>query len=88
MNKQIKKMKITQKKKLIITAEFSSIDLERSMNFIKRFLQKMQLCNLCLAEILSIIRLSNLKRSIDVTSLEEVTNIKVLLPKPMADKMY
>ena len=58
------------------------------MNFIKRFLQKMQLCNLCLAEILSIIRLSNLKRSIDVTSLEEVTNIKVLLPKPMADKMY
>ena len=48
----------------------------------------MQLCNLCLAEILSIIRLLNLKRSIDVTSLEEVTNIQVLLPKPIADKMY
>ena len=58
------------------------------MNFIKRFLQKMQLYNLCLAEILSILYLSNLKRSIDVTSLEEVTNIQVLLPKPMADKMY
>lgn len=48
----------------------------------------MQLYNLCLAEILSIIRLLNLKRSIDVTSLEEVANIQVLLPKPMADKMY
>ena len=48
----------------------------------------MQLCNLCLAEILSIFYLSNLKRSIDVTSLEEVTNIQVLLPKAMADKMY
>ena len=58
------------------------------MNFIKRFLQKMQLYNLCLAEILSILYLSNLKRSIDVTPLEEVTNIQVLLPKPMADKMY
>ena len=48
----------------------------------------MQLCNLCLAEILSILYLSNLKRSIDVTPLEEVTNIQVLLPKPIADKMY
>ena len=47
-----------------------------------------KLYNFCLAEILSIIRLSNLKRSIDVTSLEEVTNIQVLLPKPIADKMY
>ena len=47
-----------------------------------------KLYNFCLAEILSIIRLLNLKRSIDVTSLEEVTNIQVLLPKPIADKMY
>ena len=58
------------------------------MNFIKRKKKKMQLYNLCLAEILSILYLLNLKRSIDVTSLEEVTNIQVLLPKPIADKMY
>ena len=44
--------------------------------------------NFCLIEILSVLHLLNLKRRIDVTSLEEVTNIKVLLPKPMADKMY
>ena len=47
-----------------------------------------KLYNFCLAEILSILNLSNLKRRIDVTSLEEATNIQVLLPKPIADKMY
>ena len=44
--------------------------------------------NFCLIEILSVLHLLNLKRRIDVTSLEEVTNIQVLLPKPIADKMY
>lgn len=58
------------------------------MNFIKRFLLKTQLYNLCLIEIFSILHLLNLKRNIDVTSPEEATNIQVLLLKPMEDKMY
>ena len=47
-----------------------------------------KLYNFYLIEILSILYLSNLKRRIDVTSLEEVTNIQLLLLKRMADKMY
>ena len=35
--------------------------------------------NFCLEEILSILHLSNLQRRIDVKSLEEVTNIQLLL---------
>ena len=58
------------------------------MNFIKRFSAKTQHYNLCLVEIFSILHLLNLKRNIDVISLEEPTSTQVLLPKPMEDKMY
>lgn len=52
----------------------------------KETIQK--LYNFYLIEILSVLHLLNLKRRIDVTSLEEVTNIQLLLLKRMADKMY
>lgn len=83
-----KNLNFNTEKKQKITVELSLIDLKRSMNFIKRFLLKTQLYNLCLVEIFSFLHLMNLKRNIDVTSPEEATNIQVLLLKPMEDKMY